>query len=88
MKASQLNVRLSREALDALEATVFVRSLRSAQDLVGPVVEELAQRLMSDPDVAQAVKLRDGRRGESNVTSMRPAKAPVRQPARIRKHSA
>jgi hypothetical protein len=85
MKTSQLNVRLSSAALDALEAAVFVRSLRSAQELVGPVVEHLAQQLLADEDVAAAVKLRAGRRGPSNVTSMRPAKAPTKQSAPTRK---
>lgn len=85
MKTSQLNVRLSSEALDALEAAVFVRSLRSAQELVGPVVEQLAKQLMADEDVAAAMKLRASRRGLSNVTSMRPAKDPTKEPARTRK---
>jgi hypothetical protein len=84
---SQLNVRLPTEALDALEAAVFVRSLRSAQELVGPVVEQLATRLMADEDIAAAVKLRTGRRGQSNVTAMRPAKAPPKQSTRTRKSS-
>lgn len=88
MKTSQLNVRLSREALDALEAAVFVRSLRSAQELVGPVVEHLAQQLLADEDVAVAVKLREGRRGPSNVTSMRSAKVPPKQPVPARKSGA
>lgn len=82
MKPSQLNVRLSSEAVDALEAAVFVRSLRSAQELVGPVVEQLAQQLLADEDVAAAVKLRADRRGPSNVTSMRPAKAPTKRSTR------
>jgi hypothetical protein len=86
MRQSQLNVRLSREALNALEAAVFVRSLRSSQELVGPVVEQMAQQLLADEDVAAAVKLRAGRRGPSNVTSMRPAKAP-KQSASTRKSS-
>jgi hypothetical protein len=85
MKTSQLNVRLSRDALDALEAAVFVRSLRSTQELVGPVVEQLAQQLLADEDVAAAVKLRAGRQDPSNVTSMRPANAPPKQSAPTRK---
>lgn len=85
MKTSQLNVRLSSEALGALEAAVFVRSLRSAQELVGPVVEQLAQELMADEDVAAAVKLRAGRQGPSNVMSMRSAEALPKQSARTRK---
>jgi hypothetical protein len=85
MTTSQLNVRLPREALDALEAAVFVRELRSAQELVGPVVEQLAQQLLADEDVAAAVKLRKGRRSQSNVTAMRVAKAAPKQSARRRK---
>lgn len=81
MKPSQLNVRLSSEAVDALEAAVFVRSLRSAQELVGPVVEQLAEQLLADEDVAAAVKLRADRRGPSNVTSMRPAKGSPKRSA-------
>jgi hypothetical protein len=87
MKPPQLNVRLPREALDALEAAVFVRSLRSAQELVGPVVEQLAQQLLAEEDVAAAVRLRAGCRGQSNVTAMRVAKAPPKQSARTRKSS-
>jgi hypothetical protein len=85
VKPPQLNVRLPREALDALEAAVFVRELRSAQELVGPVVEQLAQQLLAEEDVAAAVKLRASRRGQSNVTAMRPAKAPPKQSPRTRK---
>lgn len=62
--------------MDALEAAVFVRSLRSAQELIGPVVEDFAQQLMADDDVVSAIKLREGRRGHTNVTSMRPTKSP------------
>lgn len=86
MTTSQLNVRLPREVLDALEAAVFVRSLRSAQELVGPVVEQLAKQLLAEEDIAAAVKLRAGRRGQSNVTAMRVAKAPAKQSARTHKH--
>jgi hypothetical protein len=85
MKPSQLNVRLSSEAVDALEAAVFVRSLRSAQELVGPVIEQLAQQLLADEDIAAAVKLRAGCRSPSNVTSMRPEKALPKQSASTRK---
>lgn len=85
MRTSQLNVRVSREALDALKAAVFVRSLRSAQELVGPVVEQLATQLMGDEDVASAVKLRASRGGLSNVTSMRRPKDPTKEHARTRK---
>ncbi len=87
MKTSQLNVRLSRESLDALEAAVFVRSLRSAQEILGPVVEQLAQELMADEDVAAAVKLRAGRESPSNVMSMRPAEALLKRSERARKSS-
>jgi hypothetical protein len=75
MGSPQLNVRLSREAADALEAAVFVRSLRSAQDLVGPAVEELAASLAQDPDIAAAIalRLRHRRQEQSNVTAMRPS---------------
>jgi hypothetical protein len=85
VKPPQLNVRLSSEALDALEAAVFVRSLRSAQELVGPAVEQLAQQLLADEDVVAAVKLRASRLGQSNVTAMRSTKAPRKQSARTRK---
>jgi hypothetical protein len=70
LKQPQLNVRLSNEAADALDAAVFVRSLRSAQDLVGPAIEKLATELMQDTDVANAVVLRRRREKPSNVTSM------------------
>jgi hypothetical protein len=87
MKASQLNVRLSTDALDALEAAVFVRSLRSAQELVGPVIEQLAKQLLADEDVAAAVMLRTHRRGPSNVTSMRSTKPHTTQSSPTREAS-
>lgn len=73
MSSPQLNVKLSREAADALEAAVFVRSLRSAQDLVGPAVEELAASLAQDADIAAAIELRMRRRvrDQANVTAIR-----------------
>jgi hypothetical protein len=69
-RGPQLNVRLSDAAADAFDAAVFVRSLRSAQELAGPALEELAEQLMTDPAVADAVALRRKTR-RSNVTPMR-----------------
>ncbi len=75
MGSPQLNIKLSREAADALEAAVFVRSLRSAQDLVGPAVEELAASLAKDSEIAAAIVLRSRYRGrdKSNVRTIRPS---------------
>jgi Holliday junction resolvasome RuvABC endonuclease subunit len=72
MGSPQLNIRLSRQAADALEAAVFVRGARSAQEIVGPVVEEMAANLARDPDVADAlaVRVRHRRRAQSNITPM------------------
>ena len=48
--------------MDAIQAAVFVRDLRSPQPLVGPVVEELAAELADDPAVAAAIELRTSNR--------------------------
>ncbi len=55
----QLNLRLTDEQLLVLEAAVFVRGLRSAQDLVMPIVNELVETLETDPKIKQAAALRD-----------------------------
>lgn len=54
----QINVRISEEAHRALVAAVFVRDLRSPQEILGPAVEEVARELMQDKAIAQAVNLR------------------------------
>jgi hypothetical protein len=70
MTGTQLNVRLSSGAADALDAAVFVRSLKSPHDLVAPAIEKLATELLKDPDVAAAVELRRRRESPLNVAPM------------------
>lgn len=70
----QFNVRVSKEAHDAIEAAVFVRELRSAQPLLGPAVERLASDLAKDPAVKTAVKLR-----RSTQTDAPPRVTPLRK---------
>lgn len=68
----QIYVRVSRLTLDALEATVYVRRLRSAQELIGPVVEALAEKLRAAPDVAAALKSRHDRGAEVAAGAVTP----------------
>lgn len=54
--------------MDAIQAAVFVRDLRSPQPLIGPMVEQFAAELVADPAVAAAIELRRSHReppGES-----------------------
>ena len=60
----QVNVRVSQETLDVLEATTFVRRLRSPQELVGPVIDALARRLRESPEVEAALRARVARDAE------------------------
>ena len=66
-KTPQINVRLTQAQEDVIAAAVFVRDLRSPQALLEPLVEQLADELMRDPDVANAVRLRTSRRRSSVV---------------------
>jgi len=69
----QIYVRVSRTTLDALEAAVYVRRLRSAQELVGPIVEALGEKLAAAPDVAAALKSRRDRDAEIAVGAVTPS---------------
>ena len=61
-KGPQLNVQVSSAALDAIQAAVFVRDLRSPQPLIAPVVEKFAAGLAEDPAIAAAIQLRMNQR--------------------------
>ncbi len=82
MGESQLNVRLTREAADALDAAVFVRELRSPHELVAPAIEELARELLEDADVADAVAIRGRRRAPDNVAPIGKRKPASSRPPR------
>jgi len=58
MANRQVNVQLSEEARDILEAAAFVRDVRSHQELLRPVIEGFASELANDPAVASALRLR------------------------------
>jgi hypothetical protein len=57
----QFNVRVTREVHDAIAATVFVRELRSPQQLLGPLIENYVDELLEDDKVVSALKLREDR---------------------------
>lgn len=54
----QVNVRVSREIYDVLDAAAFVRGFRGMQDLVGPVVEREAEKLAQQAPVQDALAAR------------------------------
>jgi hypothetical protein len=65
----QVNLRISASALDVLESAVFVRELRSVQELLQPLVEAQAHSLETDPEIKAAVGLRlaSRRKRQGNV---------------------
>lgn len=58
MSKHQVNIRVSQEQHDVLQAAVYVRDLKSAQDLIAPEVERLATKLMKDQRIAEVHQLR------------------------------
>ncbi|MEI2702572.1 MAG: hypothetical protein V9E83_09255 [Baekduia sp.] len=58
MTRIQVNIRVTQEQHDVLQAAVYVRELKSAQDLLAPEVEHLTAELMKDRRVAEAYRLR------------------------------
>lgn len=66
MPRPQVNIRLTQEQHDVLQAAVFVRGLKSAQDLIGPEVERLVEGLTSDQGVSDALRVRRAARGASD----------------------
>lgn len=71
--------------MDVFAAVVFLRELRSVQDVAGPALEDLAAKLADeDPGVASLVAQRAARREETrkadnNITPMRPARGTKRR---------
>jgi hypothetical protein len=78
---AQLNVRISEHTFEAITAAVYVRKLRSPQQLLGPLVEEFAAELLDDPAVADAMRLRD-QEPASNVAKLERLRRGPRQPER------
>lgn len=62
MTKRQVNIRLSEEQHDVLQAAVFVKGLKSAQDIIGPEVERVVKDLTSDQRISDAVKARRAER--------------------------
>ena len=54
----QLNIQLEQKDFDLLEAAVFLRRLKSPQELIRPLIETLLEELASNPAVAKAVAQR------------------------------
>ncbi len=76
----QINIRVSERTAAALAAKVLLDELRSSQDVLGPMAEELGQRLLADPDVSDMVDLiirRWKKEGSANskVTQLHPKPA-------------
>lgn len=73
MAKRQLNIQLDDETRDVLEAAVFVRDLRSMQELLRPTLEELAAKLSKEQRIQKAVELRSVERSQKStgVTSIR-----------------
>ena len=57
-----------------LEAAVFVRRLRSPQELVMPVIDDLVRELQAEPAVAQALSIRP--RAEDDTADVVPIRKP------------
>jgi hypothetical protein len=75
-ETDQVNIRVSKDVVDALDAAVFVRELRSPQELLRPVVEKLGESLAADPKIKAALRLRrDERKKEKNNVHELPRKS-------------
>jgi hypothetical protein len=71
----QLNIQLEQKDFDLLEAAVFLRRLKTPQELIRPVVDALLDELSSDPAITRAVAQRQDRPPEKEtkkVTALRP----------------
>ena len=62
MAKHQVNIRVTQEQHDVLQAAVFVKGLKSAQDIIGPEVERLVEGLTSDQRVSDALRARRAER--------------------------
>jgi hypothetical protein len=54
----QINVRVELATMEILEAAIYARRLRGPQELLGPVLEELASGLAAQPGVEEAIRAR------------------------------
>jgi len=69
----QINLRVSAQAYEELEAAAFVRGLRSFQELLRRVVEQHASKLAEETETTEALKARSNYRlrAKSKVTELR-----------------
>jgi hypothetical protein len=56
--STQVNIKLTVEQMDLLEAAVFLRRLKSSQDLIRPLVLDLLAELAENPAIIAAVAQR------------------------------
>lgn len=63
MTKVQVNIRIAQEDYDLIRAALCVRNLNAPQDLIVPLVEDLAKDLEANPRIA---KVRDERVAERN----------------------
>lgn len=71
----QINLQVEQSTADLLDAAVFIRNLRSPQELLKPLVEGLATELARDPRISEAASLRAQERKETdNVSPLRKSK--------------
>lgn len=64
-RTSQINLRVTPEVEEVLEAAVFVHNSRSIQQLLTPVVLELATRLSKEEAVQAAISARQRQRARN-----------------------
>ena len=79
MTRLQLNIRLTQEQHDVLQAAAFVRDLRSPQDVITPMLTDLVADLLTNENVVKARDALTGERGRAGshantdeVVSIRP----------------
>ena len=80
-KEPQVNIRVTQETLDVLDAAVFVDRLRGSQELLRPVVEQLVARLVARPEVEAALRARqEGDAGHAGKLGRLPKKTQAPTP--------
>ena len=52
----QVNVRVSPEVFEILEAAIYAKRLRGMQELLRPEIDRIAQRLREEPGVQTAAR--------------------------------
>lgn len=77
----QINIRVTLQAFEVLEAAVFVRKLRSPQDVLGPIAEQFLSSLAEEPDVKAAMGIREAHRPAASVSEL-PDRRRSRNPER------